>query len=91
MYFNFQTAVQSASPVDFQWLADRTSIIWSAGFHDAFNDVGMPGKVYDPWVTCITSFMHYDYVTGQCHTAIASAWPLLYSRLNALFSLVDIS
>ena len=93
--FYFQTAALAASPLDldFQWLADRTSIIWSAtGYHDMTDQQGRavshPGK-FDLWVECISIFMSHKYVMGHCHTAVNSAWPTLFSRLQALFPHVD--
>ena len=91
----FQAAALSASPLDFQWLADRTSIIWtSAGYHD-MNDnsggshFGSSSNRFEAWIECMSIFMHHEYVMGHCPTAVNSAWPILYGRLQALFTHVD--
>ena len=50
--------------------------------------VSHPGK-FDLWVECISIFMSHKYVMGHCHTAVSSAWPTLFARLQALFPHVD--
>lgn len=92
----WQAAALSTASVDFQWLVDRTSVIWSSPgtYHDLnennnANATGVNYMTFDPWIVAVSVFMHHQYVMGHCTTAVAAAWPILYSRLHSLFTLVD--
>ena len=83
-----------SSPVDFQWLADRTSLILldlnenSGGGGGGGEPAGDLAEL-DPWVRCISVFMSCNFVMGHCPTAVSHAWPLLFARLQALWPNVD--
>ena len=89
-YFFCKVALLSAPKVDFQWLSDRTSIIFSAaGFRDMRETTTLGPTVFDPWIECMSIFMSQEYVVGKCQTAISSTWPLLFNRLKVLYIHVD--
>ncbi|ESO09038.1 hypothetical protein HELRODRAFT_109994 [Helobdella robusta] len=89
----------SCYPVDFQWLTERTSIIWTSG--NMYNNLlesatthnmnfnTLDAASLDPWLQSIAIFMHRDYVTGCCPTAVQLAWVFLYNRFNTLLPQVD--
>ena len=82
-----QSAVQQSLSVDFSWLADRTSLLLLD-----LNDQNPPLAYLpdaDPWVKCIAIFMSGSFVGGRCLSAVAHAWPILFSRLQALWAHVD--
>ena len=97
LFYVLQTAALSASVVDFQWLADRTSVIWTSGstYHTLSELAENPGvhddrfSSYDPWMESMSIFMSPDYVMGYCVTAVSHAWPILFTRLQALYIHVD--
>ena len=109
---SFQVVALSCTPNnDFQWLVDRTSLIYLSGdsipssypssmTHHHSSSGSLPAAAStglsleqqasaasaaeSPWVECISVFMHPDFVTGKCPTAVSHAWPILYARLREL-------
>ena len=51
--------------------------------------MAMGDDPYDAWIECVSIFMHSDFVSGNCASAIAHAWPVLYNRLQALYVYID--
>lgn len=98
-----KVAALLSSPVDFQWLTERTSIMWTCGntYHlpasvdgesynastAAFDSASL--SLYDSWIHSMTIFLHPKFVVGHCTTAIQYAWPFLFTRLQALVPLLD--
>ena len=84
--------VMSASNLEFQWLVDRTSSQWTAGF----NEEGVPktGATIqlfnsDPWSSCLIEFLHPERLPTLCPSAILHSWPTVHTRLTHLFTVVD--
>ncbi len=99
-----QCVFSNLSNVDFQMLADRSSPLWVAGYHDA-NSGGSGGGAsapggaskssspmgsgFDPWVTCLTATLNSDNLLTACPAALRYAWPIVFERISHLFALVD--
>lgn len=43
----------------------------------------------DPWSACLFGFLEEGRVVTQCPAAMKYAWPVVFARLNALFTVVD--
>lgn len=43
----------------------------------------------DVWTVCIFGFLQKDILITQCPAAVTQAWPIVYSRLHTLFSVID--
>ena len=87
-----KATVQNNPTIDFQWLTDRSSSQWSAGF----NDEGLPKSGSsqplfnaDPWSACLIMFLHPDRLPSDCPSSIMHTWPVVHSRLTQLFTVVD--
>ncbi|XP_023930548.1 protein furry homolog-like, partial [Lingula anatina] len=83
-----KNAIQSASNIDLQWLCERTSAVWVAGYHEhnITLDTSRSGAVtneFDPWVVCLANFLGQDCLYTSCPHAIAHAWPIVYYRLQS--------
>lgn len=62
------------------------------GFHDenstkSSSSLNLNGA--DPWGTCLFAFLEKDRVLTQCSNAVAHSWPIVFTRINSLFSVVD--
>ncbi|XP_011494859.1 PREDICTED: protein furry [Ceratosolen solmsi marchali] len=87
-----KAAAASTSIIDLQWIADRSSCVWTAGFHDENSSkssslLNLNGV--DPWSSCLFTFLEKDRVLTQCPNAIAHSWPIVFSRINSLFTVID--
>ncbi|XP_043493885.1 protein furry isoform X2 [Polistes fuscatus] len=87
-----KAAAASTFNIDLQWIADRSSCVWTAGFHDenstkSSSSLNLNGA--DPWGTCLFAFLEKDRVLTQCSNAVAHSWPIVFTRINSLFSVVD--
>lgn len=112
-----KAAAASTSNVDLQWIADRSSCVWTAGstlfitfnicklfdmyiylylfyagFHDenstkSSSSLNLNGV--DPWASCLFAFLEKDRVLTLCPNAVAHSWPIVFTRINSLFSVVD--
>lgn len=93
-----KTAILNATSIDLQWIADRTSSIW-LGTNDNessksstlnLSPLGHNSQLqFDPWLTCMFGFMEKKNVLQQCPSAVAQAWPILYSRVTTLYTVID--
>ncbi|XP_021940399.1 protein furry [Zootermopsis nevadensis] len=87
-----KAAALSVSNVDLQWIADRSSCVWTAGFQDenstkSSSSLNLNGV--DPWSTCLFGFLERGRVLSLCPSAVMHSWPIVYGRINPLFSVVD--
>ncbi|XP_033160177.1 protein furry isoform X4 [Drosophila mauritiana] len=48
-----------------------------------------PQPQFDPWATCLFGLLERQNVLQQCPSAVAQAWPICFTRLNALYSVID--
>ncbi|XP_046735470.1 protein furry [Diprion similis] len=87
-----KAAATSTSNVDLQWIADRSTCVWTAGFHDenstkSSSTLNLNGA--DPWSSCLFAFLERDRVLTLCPNAVAHSWPIVFTRINSLFTVVD--
>lgn len=87
-----KSAVLAMSNIDLQWIADRSSCVWTAGFQDenstkSSSTLNLNGA--DPWSICLFEFMERDRVLTLCPSAVMHSWPVVYTRLNSLFTVID--
>lgn len=87
-----KVVLQSAPNFDLQWLADRSSSVWTAGLHeDGYmkNAASFTLSTTDPWSFCLFSFLEKDRILSQCPTVVTHSWPIVFTRVNTLFPVVD--
>ncbi|XP_050300806.1 protein furry isoform X2 [Anthonomus grandis grandis] len=87
-----KAAIQTATNIDFQWLADRNSSTWTMGLIEEGsnkNQIPYTFNVIDPWSVCLFGFLEKDKLLSLCPIMTLHSWPIVYTRLNALFSVVD--
>ncbi|KAG5899998.1 hypothetical protein JTB14_009085 [Gonioctena quinquepunctata] len=87
-----KTAIQAVANIDLQWLADRNSSVWTAGlFEDGSvkNAANYNFHVVDPWSVCYFGFLERDIILSMCPLMTMHSWPIVFTRLNALYSVVD--
>ncbi|XP_044014462.1 protein furry isoform X2 [Aphidius gifuensis] len=87
-----KAAAAMTSNVDLLWIAERSSCVWTAGFHDENSTkssslLNLSGA--DPWSTCLFTFLERNKVLSLCPTATAHSWPIVFNRINSLFTVVD--
>ncbi|XP_024946755.1 protein furry isoform X2 [Cephus cinctus] len=87
-----KAAATSTSNVDLQWIAERSSCVWTAGFHDenstkSTSSLNLNGA--DPWSSCLFGFLEKDRVLTLCPSAVAHSWPIVFTRINSLFAVID--
>ncbi|XP_045464267.1 protein furry isoform X2 [Harmonia axyridis] len=89
-----KSAVQSNSSIDLQWLSERNSNVWTAGLcEDGTIKSGNSYSftVVDPWCSVLFDFFDTGRLIDQCPTLISNIWPIVFSRLNTLYSVVDVT
>lgn len=87
-----KTAVQAASNIDLQWLADRNACVWTAGLHEDGNlksGSSFNLSSVDPWSICLFEFLERNRILSLCPTVVAHCWPIIFTRVNALFAVID--
>nr|XP_023011562.1 protein furry [Leptinotarsa decemlineata] len=87
-----KTAMQSVANIDLQWLTDRNSSIWTAGlFEDGSvkNAANYNFLVVDPWSVCYFGFLEKDIILSLCPLVTMHSWPIVFTRLSALYTVVD--
>ncbi|XP_075228459.1 microtubule binding protein furry isoform X2 [Lycorma delicatula] len=89
-----KAAALSVSNIDLQWIADRSSSVWTGGIQDESSSMksgsllNLSGQ-NDPWAICLFGFLERECVLTHCPTAVTHAWPIVYSRLHSLFTVID--
>ncbi|CAJ0942868.1 unnamed protein product, partial [Mesorhabditis belari] len=53
------------------------------------NEKGNEYMQWDPWACALSGYAEHRFLLSQCPTAVSSAWPALFIRLNAVNSYVD--
>jgi len=89
-----RAAAAAQTIIDLQWLADRNTQQWTAGFHDDGTTRSGSGSTQhlfgnDPWSACILAFLEDSRLPSKCPTSILHTWPIVHTRLTQLFSTVD--
>jgi len=77
--------------VDLQWLLERSASVWSAKIdnkEEPHAETSTFSSV-DPWMQCVAMFVSKDFAMTSCPLAMAHAWPIVFTRLNALYTLLD--
>lgn len=86
-----KVALQGASNVDLQWLAERNGSVWTADCSEeglrAPSGAGINSN--DPWSVCLFGFLQRERVLTRCPTAVSHCWPIIFTRVNTLFPVID--
>ena len=84
--------INNSNTLDLQWLADRSSAQWTAGFHDdgtTRSGVTPQLAVPDPWSACFMAYFEHNRLPAVCKQAVLHAWPIVHFRLTQLFETVN--
>ncbi|XP_046667613.1 protein furry isoform X2 [Homalodisca vitripennis] len=87
-----KAAVLSVSNIDLQWISDRNSSVWTGGLQDESSwkpSSNMISGASDPWAVCLFGFLERGRVLTHCPSAVSHSWPIVYSRLHSLFTVID--
>lgn len=87
-----KSAALSISSIDLQWIADRNACVWTAGLLEDSTVKSASSfnlNVADPWNICLFEFLERDRVLSCCPTAMIHSWPIIFTRVNSLFSVID--
>ncbi|KAK3798079.1 hypothetical protein RRG08_034635 [Elysia crispata] len=78
--------------VDLTWVLDRAVTLWlpaGGGSMQDGNQINYSFHRVDMWIRCIAEFTSREHAQLLCPLAVAHAWPIVFTRLNNLFPLVD--
>ncbi|ESO93945.1 hypothetical protein LOTGIDRAFT_105090, partial [Lottia gigantea] len=77
--------------IDFAWVVDKAATTWAnvEGSSQDGNQVNYSFHRIDLWIRFVAAIMSKDFALTTCPHAIGHAWPIVYTRLTALFPLVD--
>lgn len=87
-----KAAALSVATVDLQWIADRNACVWTAGrLEDSTvkTTASLNLNGVDPWNICLFEFLERGRVLTACPTVIHHSWPIVFTRVNSLFSVID--
>ena len=90
--FFFQLVVLTQPNIDLMWVADRAVTLWlpaGGGSLQDGNQINYSFHRVDMWIRFIAAVVSKDHALTLCPRAIAHAWPIVYTRLNALFPSID--
>ncbi|XP_021378295.1 protein furry-like isoform X2 [Mizuhopecten yessoensis] len=77
--------------IDLAWVIDRAASVWNPVTKE--NNIeerseSVFSKV-DPWMRCIAMFVSSEYGMIICPHAVAASWPIVYTRLVSMHTLLD--
>ncbi|XP_070197468.1 protein furry-like isoform X3 [Littorina saxatilis] len=78
--------------IDLVWVSDRAVTCWlpaGGGSMQDGNQINYSFHRVDMWIRFIAAVVSKDHALTLCPRAIAHAWPIVYTRLNALFPSID--
>ncbi|KAK8723927.1 hypothetical protein OTU49_011608 [Cherax quadricarinatus] len=87
-----RSAVAATTTIDLQWLADRSSSVWTGGFLEDSSVKSVSAQhlvCEDVWALVLCGFILQGRVLTSCPQAVNHAWPIVYTRANSLYSIVD--
>lgn len=82
------------SNIDLQWIAERSSCVWTAGLHDESATTTKTNSTLnlytiDPWAICLFGFLERARVLTCCPATITHSWPIVFGRVHSLFTVID--
>ena len=92
LIYVLQPCILNSSSIELQWVLDRSANVWHSS-HDNLHaeephSESSFSKV-DPWMQCIANFVSKEFAMSSCPLAVAHAWPIVYTRLIAVHTLLD--
>ena len=87
-----QPCILNSSSIELQWVLDRSANVWHSSHDNLHAEEPHSESTFskvDPWMQCIASFVSKEFAMSSCPLAIAHAWPIVYTRLNAVYTLLD--
>ncbi|XP_059157209.1 protein furry homolog isoform X2 [Physella acuta] len=78
--------------IDLAWVMDRAVTLWlpaGGGSMQDGNQINYSFHRVDMWIRCVAEFASREHAQHSCPHAVGHAWPIVFTRLNALFPLVD--
>nr|AOV18883.1 furry [Lymnaea stagnalis] len=78
--------------IDLAWVVDRAVTLWlpaGGGSMQDGNQINYSFHRVDMWIRCVAEFASREHAQHSCPHAVGHAWPIVFTRLNALFPLVD--
>ncbi|KAK6173602.1 hypothetical protein SNE40_017022 [Patella caerulea] len=77
--------------IDLSWVVDKAATTWATadGSSQDGNQVNYSFHRIDLWIRFVAAIVSKDFALTSCPLAIGHAWPIVYTRLTALFPLVD--
>ncbi|KAG7167919.1 furry-like 1, partial [Homarus americanus] len=87
-----RSAVAATTNIDLQWLADRSSSVWTGGYLEDSSVKSVSAQhlvCEDVWALVLCGFIFHGRVLSSCPQAVGHAWPIVYTRANSLYSIVD--
>lgn len=84
-----KVAIQAIPSVDLQWISERNSSVWTSGYVEDGSLKSYNFSVVDAWSVCYFGFLEKDRLLTLCPLMTMHSWPIVFTRLNALYSVVD--
>ncbi|XP_044733095.1 protein furry isoform X3 [Chrysoperla carnea] len=89
-----KSAALAVSNIDLQWIAERSSCVWTAGLHDESATTTKTNSTLnlytiDPWAICLFGFLERARVLTCCPATITHSWPIVFGRVHSLFTVID--
>jgi len=69
-------------------IVDRNSSAWTM-VEESTNKNQYSFNVVDLWSSCLFGFLEKDKILSLCPMMTMHSWPIVFTRLNALYSVVD--
>jgi len=88
----FQIVTLSDNYVDGKATEQGIHLSYFTGFQDenstkTSSTLNLAGA--DPWSMCVLGFLEKGHVLTHCPSAVSHSWPIVLSRLTALYTVID--
>ncbi|XP_026316911.1 protein furry isoform X2 [Hyposmocoma kahamanoa] len=87
-------AILAAGQPDLVWMAERTHAVWTTGIqHDEASTKnswsGSASNGADPWEVLLYGLLERSRVPAKCPATVLQAWPILHTRIHALYTIIE--
>ncbi|XP_078324713.1 protein furry-like isoform X3 [Crassostrea virginica] len=85
-----KSLIMTSSNIDLTWIIDRAASVWNPTNvdHKMQERHWSAGKV-SPWMRVVAMFVSSDFGMTVCPRAMGAAWPVVFTRLSNVYTLLE--
>lgn len=85
-----KSLIMTSSNIDLTWIIDRAASVWNPTNVDPkMQERHWTAGRVSPWMRCVAMFVSSDFGMTVCPLAVGAAWPIVFTRLSNVYTLLE--